>query len=61
MTAMKIGQTEESLQPDNLVPLKTISVCLVDSDVHVCDAQRHDVHLFLFPCLGDCDVQGCDT
>jgi len=38
---MKICQTEESMQPDNLVPLKTIAVCLGNCDVHVCDAQHH--------------------
>jgi hypothetical protein len=38
---MKICQTEESMQPDILVPLKTIAVCLGNCDVHVCDAQRH--------------------
>jgi hypothetical protein len=38
---MKICQTEEIVQSDNLVPLKTIAVSLCNCDVHVCDAQRH--------------------
>ena len=39
--AMKICQTEESMQPDNLLPLKIIAVCLGNCDVHMCDGQRH--------------------
>jgi hypothetical protein len=41
MTAMKIGQTKESLQPESLGTLNTTVVCLGDRHARVCYAQRH--------------------
>jgi len=38
---MKMCQTKESMQSDNLVPLKTIAVGLGNCDVDVCDTQHH--------------------